>query len=865
MMEQIGEDGQSDVVQVLEMTATATGVDGEITDNVNLLDCEVIVEASPTQQSQSWNELFIKDGKTIGLVSVTIDLLDGESVEKLISKDDLDLYQSEASWVTQEDKEKVKKQLTVKARYTIQNGKPVVYAVRVKPVEHLTLTNELIKEIPFLSSTTVYPGQSLTIDLNGCKWSRKGSSMENSTEPFVYVHSGGSLTVIDSGAERDAPGGIYMSNAQAVFTILDVDHDEKPGEINIECGDGTVFQNDGGEHVIYTYDATWVDAYKNNLRSMVRLSGGKLTGGTTAPASPVWRGGGILAGTVEMSGGIICDNTAQLGGGIYANEVRMSGGTVEKNKSFESGGGVWAAQMRLYNGTIQNNTSCIQGGGVYAQSMLMTDGIISNNHVIGGGAEKPRGGGGIYIATNKKDGSEATIDGTIVYEDDGISFNMSVTGGTIENNTSIHVGGGIFVNVGSVVHIRGMREKTVHIEGNIAKNEAEGHGFAGGGIFVEHPPDDPQTPADEGGKVYIYNAVITGNSAKYGGGVAGCGSSSVEVCSVDGVAIYENTSTGTGEAEDERYASAKDLYCDGHGKVDSMMMGGIQGSWMGLSANNEDPQKGEFTSAKFGSGAEEFDHGFYLTAGGSLTEDPQNPQNPLTNPQKQEIERLATVVIKGNTSGSGGGGVGGNGFIKLGFRETTDKNSGLELKKIVSSPENETENGEFQFKIKFFTKMDNGQEQPAMKKQPYSIKRDGSKQQIDSGWTEEDGTCEITLGHNDTFKIESLPAGTHYKITEVLNDNQEDKYMPGIKVTVKPEGSDNNSDPSKWTTIYDQDGNEVSNWIGADTQVVFTNTAVYALPSTGGPGTKLYTMAGALCFMLGAGLMYRKKFRGRRV
>ena len=46
---------------------------------------------------------------------------------------------------------------------------------------------------------------------------------------------------------------------------------------------------------------------------------------------------------------------------------------------------------------------------------------------------------------------------------------------------------------------------------------------------------------------------------------------------------------------------------------------------------------------------------------------------------------------------------------------------------------------------------------------------------------------------------------------------------------------------------------------------VIVNEAFYELPETGGAGSKLYTMAGAACLMLGAGFLYKKKFRERRV
>ena len=39
---------------------------------------------------------------------------------------------------------------------------------------------------------------------------------------------------------------------------------------------------------------------------------------------------------------------------------------------------------------------------------------------------------------------------------------------------------------------------------------------------------------------------------------------------------------------------------------------------------------------------------------------------------------------------------------------------------------------------------------------------------------------------------------------------------------------------------------------------------MFALPETGGTGTILYTMAGGMIVLFGAGFLYKKKFRERR-
>ena len=40
--------------------------------------------------------------------------------------------------------------------------------------------------------------------------------------------------------------------------------------------------------------------------------------------------------------------------------------------------------------------------------------------------------------------------------------------------------------------------------------------------------------------------------------------------------------------------------------------------------------------------------------------------------------------------------------------------------------------------------------------------------------------------------------------------------------------------------------------------------STYTLPETGGSGKNLYTIAGGIVLLLGAGFLYKKKFRERR-
>lgn len=135
---------------------------------------------------------------------------------------------------------------------------------------------------------------------------------------------------------------------------------------------------------------------------------------------------------------------------------------------------------------------------------------------------------------------------------------------------------------------------------------------------------------------------------------------------------------------------------------------------------------------------------------------------------------------------------------------------------------------EFQFCVELLTS-ENG----SPLKQTFSYARsDGTYGTVKSGGT-------VKLGASETLTISGIPAGTYYRVTELSTE--------GYK-----------------TTVNGSEGYIVSGKIetGAIKPASFVNTPYYELPSTGGPGTLLYTSSG-LALMLGAALMY-KILRRRR-
>lgn len=108
----------------------------------------------------------------------------------------------------------------------------------------------------------------------------------------------------------------------------------------------------------------------------------------------------------------------------------------------------------------------------------------------------------------------------------------------------------------------------------------------------------------------------------------------------------------------------------------------------------------------------------------------------------------------------------------------------------------------------------------------------------------------FTLKDNEYIVITFLPIGTKYTVTEVDSGNcYTDIIVDGTK-------------KENLTTDKTAEGSISSESQG---KVFYRNYRAYALPETGGSGTEvLYTIAGVIVLLGGAGFLYKRKFRERR-
>lgn len=328
--------------------------------------------------------------------------------------------------------------------------------------------------------------------------------------------------------------------------------------------------------------------------------------------------------TVNMTGGLVQNNSAMWGGGIYLTEgavFNMSGGTISNNQAI-SGPDRWSD----WSVSGAGGGICIFEGGT---CNLSDSALIQNN-------SSEEVGGGVSVGT---------ISASLYH-----SNRMFMNGGTIDGNTAGATGGGIFIQATYNQLVHNLESTATITAGHITNNRMTNTGitystFGGGGIYV----NGYDAEGFGNGKLILMNAIVTDNTARYqGGGYAACPISDTRIYLSDSGAIYGNKGS---YAEDIFiYSGRQGMGAHGGNPeylISDSMLGCTPYIWKDR-YGNEIPLN-ELKGQLLGEGVALCLH---------------------TDQVASEITlRLARVFITGNYSATRGGGIGTNGDVIFGFYE----------------------------------------------------------------------------------------------------------------------------------------------------------------------------------------------------
>jgi predicted outer membrane repeat protein len=206
----------------------------------------------------------------------------------------------------------------------------------------------------------------------------------------------------------------------------------------------------------------------------VNLVGGRFV--ENRSMSPLASGGGVVAGSVTISGTKFLSNTAMSGGAIVAGDVVVNGSYFERNTAGGREGGAVRAyrSLILSDTTFISNTGVDYGGAVYVEQIMgvasVSGGQFINNQVTSGDPGLGLGGG-LY------------------------SFHdIFITATNFASNTALH-GGGLYA-----------REAAVVTDSRFERNRSTSTLFSGGGGMTVR------------GALVLTGTEFIGNSAIHDGG-----------------------------------------------------------------------------------------------------------------------------------------------------------------------------------------------------------------------------------------------------------------------------------------------------------------------------------------------------------
>lgn len=271
-----------------------------------------------------------------------------------------------------------------------------------------------------------------------------------------------------------------------------------------------------------------------------------ISGGEISNNSATTHGAGItIPASVQfnMSGGKVINNTAgNYGGGIncYSNSIiYITGGEFSGNSAAYGGGiSTGSNNTNISNVTIKNNTASTDGGGFFGDGNVV--GSLSNC-LIEGNRTTSGSGGGMQINNSTlaisdivmKDNIAYSYGGACYINDKACTFSGSITA---TGNTSQHGrGGGIYL-------VDGTRTGQIVFNCNFVATNNVCATDQGGGMSFQY------TNAGVTG-VVLKSAIISGNTAQYGGGIrVGWNTRGPLILDSENIRIYNNHANDVGGA-----------------------------------------------------------------------------------------------------------------------------------------------------------------------------------------------------------------------------------------------------------------------------------------------------------------------------
>ena len=260
-------------------------------------------------------------------------------------------------------------------------------------------------------------------------------------------------------------------------------------------------------------------------------------------------------GTFNMYGGTIKDNKAQNGGAFYsvtASTVNLAGGTISGNQSTSTANNDYTGGGAIY----------LRGGGKLT---------ISGTQITGNSAKKD--GGAIFTgcrnftisgSANISNNTAGRRGGAVcLYSDSGLDAKLDMTGGTISRNSATNDGGGVYVGKKCILTLSGTA-----FTGNKAKWGGAIYLTDNSSMTMTSGTLTQNTASEQGGGVFSYSdssscalsgGTIESNTAGKNGGAVYINKGALKI---SGTPIIKNN-TVSGKANNVSLPSGKTLTISG--------------------------------------------------------------------------------------------------------------------------------------------------------------------------------------------------------------------------------------------------------------------------------------------------------------